>query len=56
MLSIENPPPDPPLQQLKANVNDDERPSQHHLPLPEEDLSSAAVLDHSTFPNFSLRY
>ncbi|KAG6596789.1 hypothetical protein SDJN03_09969, partial [Cucurbita argyrosperma subsp. sororia] len=55
MLSIENPPPDPPLQQLKANVNDDERPSQHHLPLPEEDLSSAAVLDHSTFPNFSLR-
>lgn len=52
MLSIENPPPDPPYQQLKTN--NDERPSQN-FPLPEEDLSNAAVLDHSTFPNFSLR-
>ncbi|KGN55983.1 uncharacterized protein LOC101208094 [Cucumis sativus] len=57
MLSIENPPPDPPYQQLKTNK--DERPSQN-FPLPEEDLSNAAtaaaaVLDHSTFSNFSLR-
>ncbi|XP_023007672.1 uncharacterized protein LOC111500225 [Cucurbita maxima] len=42
MLSIENPPPDPSYQPL--SINNDERPTQN-----------AAILDHSTFPNFSLR-
>ncbi|XP_038998140.1 uncharacterized protein LOC120123292 [Hibiscus syriacus] len=63
MLSIENPPPDPPcpcqvLVQLKSGGDEIERPP-HKLPLPEVDLLNKPFLDnhqhHTPLPRFSIR-
>ncbi|KAE8677250.1 putative Prenylated RAB acceptor 1.G2 [Hibiscus syriacus] len=71
MLSIENPPPDPPcpcqvLEQLKSGGDEIERPP-HKLPLPEVDLLNKPFLDnhhhqqqhqhqhHTSLPKFSIR-
>ncbi|XWS11454.1 hypothetical protein CRYUN_Cryun38cG0084200 [Craigia yunnanensis] len=62
MLSIENPPPDPPCPcqflQLKSGSDEIERP--HKLPLPELDLLKQPSLDnnqhhHNPLPKFSIR-
>ncbi|EOY11835.1 Uncharacterized protein TCM_030507 isoform 1 [Theobroma cacao] len=65
MLSIENPPPDPPCPcqflQLKSGSDEIERPP-HKLPLPEVDLLKQPSLDHhhhnhhhTPLPKFSIR-
>ncbi|KAF2325676.1 hypothetical protein GH714_032519 [Hevea brasiliensis] len=56
MLSIENPPPDPPCscQFPQLNSSSDERASLK-LPLPEVDLPNPPLDHHTPLPNFSIR-